>query len=289
MKCPGGEAVTLVVALALSLAGGSPQAAGDGKPVDRLKPLRSVVERLRVEAPGGEADRRVEEPVFLFDDPARYFADGAIWAWERSGRPVALFTICAFRGRVQPGSVEWLCEWTSVATEPLSATTPTLGEWQPALGIVPKPFPKAPEPAPDAAGRLRQMKELSQRFKAHEFFAPGANPTPERYELRVLPRPAYRYSDPDSGVVDGALFIIAYGRNPELFLTVEARGKSLTEAVWTYGLNRISAADLHVKLDDSEVWTHAPDFGGSREPYWTFIIPVDEHAAQALKQTVTKP
>ena len=69
------------------------------------------------------------------------------------------------------------------------------------------------------------MKELVRQIKAFEFFAPGDSPTPRRYELRVLPQPVHRYANPDSGLIDGAMFLISYGLNPELVLLVEANRK----------------------------------------------------------------
>jgi hypothetical protein len=60
------------------------------------------------------------------------------------------------------------------------------------------------------------MKELVRQLKAYEFFKPANHPSIERYELRVLPQPVHRYADANSGLLDGGMFIISYGLNPEL-------------------------------------------------------------------------
>ena len=100
-------------------------------------------------------------------------------------------------------------------------------------------FPKAPLPAEDATKRLRQMKELLRQIKAFEYFKPGnqikifeyfrpGNQIKrERYELRTLPQPVHRYADARSGLIDGGMFIISYGLNPEIVLLLETRAGGL--------------------------------------------------------------
>ena len=84
------------------------------------------------------------------------------------------------------------------------------------------------------------MKELARRFKAFEFFQPRGSDSLERYELRLLPQPIHRYADASAGLLDGALFVIAYGTNPEVVLVIEANGKEKTQPVWTFALARIA-------------------------------------------------
>ena len=79
-------------------------------------------------------------------------------------------------------------------------------------------LPGGAVPAEDAAKRLRQMKELVRQIKAYEYFKPPNQPSRERYELRVLPQPVHRYADANSGLIDGGMFMISYGLNPELVM-----------------------------------------------------------------------
>lgn len=262
--------ISTVLTLALAWAG--PPPAGQGEA--RLKAMNDVVSRIsvRLTARGTEEPAtRIPDPIYRWDDPARGFGAGGVWAWTRSeGRPVALLTTC-LNGPV--ANREWLSEFTSVTESPLSAIAPGYVVWatdSPGLSF--KPIPKAPRPAADPAGRLLQMKELARRFHAHEFDRPQ-NGEPIRYELRLLPHPLHRYSEAATGVVDGGLFLIAYGRNPEIVLAIEARKTKSDEPVWFYAVNRIAAAELHLRLDGTEVWTHQSDFGGRTQPYTIFGIP----------------
>jgi hypothetical protein len=263
----------LAAVLATATTTGRGVPGNDGQP-GQLRPMRAVVDGFRLEAvgPGGrETVERLAEPVYIYDDPTRDFPLGAIWAWGRPGRPVALLTIAA--GQQAGNEPTWLCELTSLATGPLSATVPGGPGWEPSdPGLVPRPLAGAAAPAPDEVKRLLQMKEIARRFKAHEIYQPRGKPAPERYELRLLPQPVLRYADQGSGLVDGALFLLAYGGNPEIVLVIEARGRGSSGPVWTYGFARTAAAELHVSLDGAEVWTQPKSTRTSnRDPYWAFV------------------
>ena len=151
-------------------------------------------------------------------------------------------------------------------------------------------FPSAPLPAEDATKRLRQMRELVRPIKAYEYFKPRNQPKPERYELRVLPQPVHRYADAKSGLIDGGMFIIAYGLNPEIVLLLEARSEGSAEPAWHCGFAPIALAELHVELDDNEIWSHRG--GRSKGPddtYWLFTRPIeDEVTTAASRQPATQ-
>ena len=103
-------------------------------------------------------------------------------------------------------------------------------------------FPKAPPPAEDAAQRLRQMKDLVRQIRAREssrLREQSASVKPVQfYELRVLPQPVHRYADAKSGLIDGGMFLIAYGLNPEVILLMEARREGPSGPEWYCGCAR---------------------------------------------------
>jgi hypothetical protein len=117
------------------------------------------------------------------------------------------------------------------------------------------------------------LKELARHFTAFEFFGSDH----QRYELRLLQQPVRRYADPDSGVVDGALFLFAYGTNPEVAVVIEARWERASALAWRFGLARIASAELIVHVNDREVW-HAAELKTPwtlmKEPYWGFGVPL---------------
>jgi hypothetical protein len=272
----------LLLAAGLGLAGERGRARGDDRPGDpghaaRLAAMRAIADRVTVQDLSQRSPRKLErlaEPVYRFDDPARRFSDGTVWAWGRSGRPAALLSLAPERSLA--GNQQWVVELTSLADGAVSAdgAGPRVRWNPPGAGVVVRPFSRAPAPADTEAKRLRQMKELARRFKVYEFFPPSPGASPERYELRLLIQPVHRYSDPASGLLDGALFVIAYGTNPEVVLVVESRRAGSSEPAWVFGLNRISAAELHVELDGRDVWAQSRNAAsGPNESYWVFGRP----------------
>ena len=271
-----GLLISLIFFLDLATVGDGPQ--GTDKPVERLRAMRAVADGVTMEQTASGARlglERLAEPVFRFDDPARQYSDGTVWLWCRSGRPAALLTLSKDRSPAE--GLRWIVELTSMAPGPISATVPGFGAWQPSgAGVLTQKLPKAPLPAEDATKRLRQMRELVRQIKAYEFFKPGNQPSVERYELRVLPQPVYRYADEGSGLIDGGMFIISYGLNPELALLVEARRDGSSVPTWHYGFARIAIAEVHVDFENKEIWSHRGGYSrGPDDTYWTFAKPIE--------------
>ena len=200
------------------------QKQGSDGPAETLQAMRGFAAGIAMETASGPVPQKLErldEPVYRFDDPARRTFDGTMWVWCDSGRPTATVTVTKHRS--PGGGFHWLTELTSLAPGPISAKIEGIGVWQPPEAGAPmQKFSKAPVPAPDATTRLRQMKDLARQIKAFETNKPRGQATVDRYELRVLPQPVRRYADVKSGVIDGAMFLIAYGRNPEIVMLVEA-------------------------------------------------------------------
>ncbi len=218
----------------------------------------------------------IPEPIYRYDDPARRYSDGTIWAFGATGRPTAVLCL-TLQGNARDG-LSWLHEATSLADGPVAATGRHASgswAWNPKdRGVDLKPVPDAPAPADDEARRLRQMKEISRRFKASESLDPARNDPSDRFELRLLPQPVHRYADPGSGIVDGALFLMSYGRNPEIVLLIEDRREGTAGPAWSYGLARLSAARLRVSIDDKEVADlPKPAVAGWQSTYFLFDRP----------------
>jgi hypothetical protein len=269
-----GEAVRLLISLILILGlatvGNGRQ--GSDSHAERLRVMRAFATGITVDTDSPEAHQKVErlaEPIYRFADPARHVSDGTVWAWCRSGRPAALVTVT--KHRPPAGVPHWLTELTSLSPASISATIDEIGMWRPSgAGVVMQAFPKAPVPADDATKRLRQMKELARQLKAHE----NSRQRVERYELRLLPQPVHRYEDAKSGLIDGGMFIIAYGQNPEIVLLMEASRHGSSAPAWHCGFARISMADLHVEFESKEIWSHQGGFKGPDDTYWLFTRPI---------------
>lgn len=108
----------------------------------------------------------------------------------------------------------------------------------------------APIPAATAAGRLAQMRRLSEQFSIR------MEPMDEQpTQLRLLPQPIYRYEDNAAGVVDGAVFSFAEGTDPEALLMLEAVRKPNAEAYWQYSLAKMTSRPIVARRHDEVVWS----------------------------------
>lgn len=188
-----------------------------------------------------------QEPLLRWNDPARKDApikDGALWAWGTKGRPAALLTQESYGG-------QWVCELISAATADRVAVVTDHGwRWSPEEpGLQLSDFDDAPPPAEKTPLRLAQMRSLARRFKIVQI---GHDETV--YKLRLMSQPIHRYDDASTGLIDGALFVYAWGTNPEAIVVVECQRKQ-SRNTWLYGFLPITVARIDATLDEKNVWS----------------------------------
>jgi hypothetical protein len=253
-----------VVALLVGLALAAPNEDNQDDETELQQAARKIVESVELSAAVGdkrEVLELVKQPVLRFGDIPRANDKGSVWIWQRAGRPQAVMEL--YRAS---DSRSWVHVIHSLSGEALDGDFGTLApHWTPPRpGIEWKSFPDAPAPADRAAARARQIKDLAQKFTAHEFWDPNNS----RYELRLLIQPVHKYSDADSGLLDGAIFMLCHETNPETALLIEAV-KEAGQSKFRYALARLGHAELHVEIADKEVWRQERVANTSpRESYW---------------------
>jgi hypothetical protein len=244
----------------------------------QMAAMHQIASDVRVKVTDGDTQRAVElipEALFRSSDAARNWFYGSAWAYGGKGRPVALLSLSLYRTNegVESG---WLFEFNSLSNLPVEAKTPGSQDWSTRKpGLEFKDLHGVKTVAEKEAGRTLQLREMSSRFTGFESMREGANNKPERIELRLIPRPVYRYSDPEGSVVDGAIFFMVHSTNPEAALVIEARREGDNDPVWRYAFTRLTIAELHVDLDGKEVWT-LPQINSTAptDPYLVFFKPV---------------
>lgn len=242
----------------------------------QMAAMRRIVGGLTVTA-GGEPSRELElipNALFRFHDPARNQSDGSIWGFGKTGRPAALLTLTLHPR--SDGTLGWLFEFNSLSPDPIAGKLlepPAVWSTRKS-GFELKLLPDAPAAAEKESGRTRQLRDLSSRFVGYEFLKKDLTGPFERFQLRTIPRPIHRYSDPEHGLIDGALFLMTHTTNPEIIMAIEAVRES-DKSVWKYGFARCAYAELHVELDGKDVWTQSHlDGTASADPYWLFFKPI---------------
>ena len=201
------------------------------------------------------------QPVLRWRNVARgQDGEAMMVVWAHRGRPQALASIYPWQGYLNH-------EFGSLSrSAKLLARDNGNVAWSPkSPGVELRPVADAPPPAETAAARLRQMKSIAGRFKATMTGWKGDNS--DREELRLLPRPLYRYSvtdpqDHEPAVLDGVLFAFVMGTDPETVMLLEAVGTQ-ESASWQYAFVRATSGGLEVRLENEVVW-RAEKFQGPR-------------------------
>ena len=205
-------------------------------------------------------------PLLTYGDAARNNEAGTLWAWGKSGRPAAFLELYRNVGPDQP----WVHALTLTSPELVQLTGPASKKWAPKTShFALKDVPGSPDVSDLPAVRLRQMKEISRRFEAHEFWDPNNS----RFDLRLLVQPVHRYQDVSAKLTDGAVFVLAHGTNPEVLIQIEAHADQQPPR-WKCSFARLGSAELHVLFDGKEVWTEprTPGIVGLPvDPYWLLI------------------
>lgn len=178
--------------------------------------------------------------------------------WAEAGRPVALSSVYPWAGSLVYDCVS-LSRGPGLTVKESGRTV-----WSPTTpGVTFKAIPDAPAPAANPAARLSQMKLLADRFKVT---MTGLKvDLSDREEMRLLPKPIYRYA-PAAGqtapadLIDGAVFAFVQGTDPEAVLLLEAV-RSEGRPAWQFAFGRATSAGLIARLGNAVVWTAAREFG----------------------------
>ncbi len=196
----------------------------------------------------------------------RQTSGGAVFVWVADGRPEVVASLYRYTLEEKTLQDE---EFQSLATTGLTATRDGQAVWVPRTpGILLAPIPGAPKPAATSAERLRQMRAL-----AHEFHAFFDSPE-DKSELRLLPKPLFRYETNRADLADGALFAFVVTTDPEVLLMIEDRPVE-GASVWHYGLARMSMVQLRASHKDRNVWSAdwVNDLQNPNNPYVTLRAP----------------
>jgi hypothetical protein len=200
------------------------------------------------------ADREHEltlhpKSVLRWTNPSVARVYGDVYLWTRDGRPEAVMSFY----KIWEPDRQFTAEMHSLSLTGLSAERNGALRWQPTkAGIELKSVPDAPLPAESAPRRLLQMRTLAGGFSG-QLDDLRTKAEGERQELRLLTQPLYRYPAGEGEVLDGALFAIVMGTDPEVLLLLEARRDS-DKLTWQYGLARMNDCAMSVSYKDQEVW-----------------------------------
>jgi len=236
--------------------------------VGAMQSMAAGLKVVRLTDAGETECKMIEDPVLNWSDSARHpnlIVPGTTWIWHDKGRPV-------FIGEIY-GRKDSVGAWSLFACN-LSPDHLRFGDGRMKTTLTksyyePKEIADSPVVAKTKSERTFQMRHLADRFDAHQFWE-------ERFELRLLPKPIYRYEDADGGLMDGAVYALVHGTNPEVLLLIEAHATDDGTARWKVGFGSLAGAHCVVRLDGKEYWTCPKYTGDPADPRQGFAkyVPV---------------
>lgn len=228
--------------------------------------LRDSVAKIELQDLGASSPllQREPEPLIRFDNKVGVVIDGVVFAWTDGGRPRAFAQVFLMTN----GWV--LHEFQSTSTRPMVLKDAGVVKWKPGQpGIEWQTPAMTPAPAPTRAARLAQMRLIARRYLVKEDFRTGAdNSKTERFELRLLPNPVYRYPEQAVGPSDGAVFAHVLGTDPEVLMLIEAE-LNATKPVWRVAFAPLTCFACQTFEGAQQVWSVEERMHKSKEsdPY----------------------
>jgi len=185
------------------------------------------------------------QPVLRWANPDSHVVDGATFLWLADERPAVIGAMWFELGRAH-------FELHSLSPEPLSATIGGNTCWSTSRpGLRWEAVPGAPPPEESRPERLRQMKRLSEDFGMYAVKSPPRFEEGSIWRYRLLAQPIHRYAE--EAAVDGAIFALVQGTDPEAFLLLEARTEK-EKTGWHFAFASACGWELHAQHRDREVW-----------------------------------
>lgn len=201
----------------------------------------------------------VAEPVFRWQNLARANGQsGAMFVWIDQGRPVVIGGV--FSNPENDRRVI-MHEFHALGPDRLFPVfRDSESKWLPGAGVTLHPLPNSPKVEETFGKRTLQLRAIARDFTAN-----STDNSQQRWELRLLSKPLYRYDKPQGDIIDGALlaFVSDAGTDPEIILILEAR----TEAGGGAALPR--GAALHFRLVRGPQGGASLDFSARRSE-WKF-------------------
>jgi hypothetical protein len=262
-------AAALAVASAQPAAPIEPPAANKELIAAALKLTQSEAAKYEITLDGDDQSVAAlrKDPLLKWSDPSVGEIHGNVFLWTIDERPVAVGSLFKW---FSPHT-HMSHEFHSLAEVPLAARYGEREVWRTSkAGVTFAPLPGADRPAGTENRRSLQMRELASGFSATKTDRNG-----DQTVLRLLPRPACRYASSKQGILDGGLFVLVQGTDPEVFVLLEARGEG-DKSQWMFAATRMNSVGFELRYEDEPIWSAEimpwRDVGSHAEPYTSFMF-----------------
>jgi hypothetical protein len=240
---------TVLLAFPAKAQDSEPEAAAKEKlKAERLEYMissaKSIDLRVAVPARQTPVKARWQGPVQRWSHPiSPPVPDATVFVWTLDERPVAAAQIFFL-----DGFENWSQEFSALTAHPLTAAQTGAPFWATEGGAV-KSISIEGTVAPRENLRLVQMRRIARQFEAVNK-ADQDSPN----QLHLLPTPLYRFSSSDAQILDGALFSLASGIDPEVLLLIEAHQSGQSHR-WQVTFAPMTIFACRVNHEQRQVWS----------------------------------
>ena len=217
MQCPLRMSTAAIILLLgpMVRVGHAEDGDSESDPAQRFSQLAESEAKSYRFAIAGKTDGFQLQPdsVLNWTNPVSGSIRGKVFIWTHEGRPCAIASIYKYDEKTLLST-----EFHSLMTEQFRAIRDDGITWSPSdSGVNVRPFVNANPPSTTRAARRLEMRSFARRFSAERI-----DPDESKWSLRLMPQPLFRYEAPVPGVIDGAVFALAQGTNPDVILLIEA-------------------------------------------------------------------
>lgn len=203
-----------------------------------------------------------EAPVLRYVDERLKIGGSTIWVGKDQGRPVAIQKIEVNKSFKPAG---WTYNLSALSDARIEVTWPNVGRSY--KSQKPLDFQLIPDaPTPLSGPRLKfQSRALSRQFSGN--WGPDDN----RHQMRVVPTPLLEYQSDEHGIVTGAIYSMAIGTHPIVYLIIELR-ETPAGTRWQYASGRAASAQIRLFHNETEVRAQGQENRPGQFPTWTYMF-----------------
>ena len=196
-----------------------------------------------------------QEPFFYWANPVREGRTaGDFFIWFADDQPVLVGTIFSYDWPVSDLSNRAVSvELHGLSEHSLEVNYAPQFQWKaPANAVQSRRLANTPPPRDKRVQRLVEMRRIAKRVEA------STQLHGQRHALRLLPTPLYRFDRPevladDEQVLDGAVFALVTGTDPELLVVIQALRVEGGQFAWFLTTAGFTNLPLTVRLDGKVV------------------------------------
>ncbi len=187
-----------------------------------------------------------EQPLINWQNPEKILNQGSLYIWMEGTRPAVIVSVFSFVVKDQARR-----KHEAISLSPHSLVAKLDGDvvWSPEpADLEGVHVAEDLEIGSSESRRLIQLRTIARDVSGNHYSQEGV-----KRELRLMPQPLIRYQSEQDGIIDGALFALSIGTDPEIVFQVEAR-KEGSNNRWYVVPFRSNFDKLDLSYRGKQIW-----------------------------------